>query len=280
MPKPSVTLIAVSYFGAVDADHLVDSLLLQTFGDWELVLADNSVDDVEHRKLLSLSERDSRIRVLSPGSNLGYFGAAQFALEAEAPLGHVVVMNTDLVFGGPGVLGDLYREAEGSEDIGVLAPAIISSRTSRDQNPHMPEIPALRTAAKRRWATATPLLAQVTLWVSDVRNRRRPSPTVTDVEPRDIYAAHGSFMYFTRRYFASLGDFRHPLFLFGEEVYVAEHVRQHGLRILYLPRVELRHVEHGTMGIRRPRSLLKMSGLATKYALEAAKRAHGARLSA
>jgi GT2 family glycosyltransferase len=193
MPKSSVTLIAVSYFGAADADHLVDSLLLQTFRDWSLVLVDNSVDDVEHQRLLSLSERDSRIRVLSPESNLGYFGAAQFALEAEAPQGDVVVMNTDLAFGGPGVLGDLYREADGSEDIGVIAPAIISGRTSRDQNPHMARIPAVRTAAKRRWATATPLLTQVTLWVSDVRNRRRPSPIVTDVEPRDIYAAHGSF---------------------------------------------------------------------------------------
>jgi GT2 family glycosyltransferase len=280
MPERSVTLIAVSYFGAADADHLVDSLLLQTFGDWDLVLVDNSVDDVEHRKLLSLSERDSRIRVLSPESNLGYFGAAQFALDAEAPLGHVVVMNTDLVFGGPGVLGDLHREADGSEDIGVLAPAIISGRTSRDQNPHMAEIPAVRTAAKRRWATATPLLTQLTLWVSDVRNRRRPLRSVIDVEPRDIYAAHGSFIYFTHAYFESSGDFRHPLFLFGEEVYVAEHVRQHGLRIRYLPRIEVRHVEHGTMGIRRPRALLRMSGLATKYALEAAKRAHGARLSA
>jgi GT2 family glycosyltransferase len=282
MSESAIDIIAVSYFGADDAEHLVESLLKQTFLDWHLMIVDNSLDDLEESKLHALAKNDARIRILSPRANLGYFGAAQFALATSTPLGDVVVMNTDIVFGGPDVLGDLRREADGAQDVGVLAPAIISGRTGRDQNPHLTEKPTVRAAARRRWATATPLSAQLSIWASDLRRRGRGghSEPATDFASKAIYAAHGSFLYFTRSYFASSGDFRHPLFLFGEEIYVAEHAHRHDLRVLYVPRIIMKHVEHGTMGIKRSRALLKMSGLATKYALESAKRASGTRPSA
>lgn len=273
MSDPSISIIAVSYFGAADARLLVDSLLPQDFDDWQLVIVDNSVDPTERELLQELASDDARIRILFSVKNLGYFGAAHHAFDVVSPLGDVVVMNTDVVFGGPTVLGQLRRESLSRDDLGVLAPAIISERSGRDQNPHLVAMPSVRVAAMRRWATATPLLTQLSLLLSDVRRRKRPLPGTQPGEVSLIYAAHGSFMYLTEKYFASSGDLRHPLFLFGEEIYVAEHARRAGLETWHLPMVTMNHVEHGTMGIRRSRAVLQMSGKATRYALHTAKAA-------
>lgn len=271
MSSPAISIIAVSYFGSADAGLLVDSVLTQDFDSWRLFIVDNSGSDDEQQSLLLISSRDRRIEIVSPGSNLGYFGAAQYAFDRMKGTEDVVVMNTDIVFGSPTVLRQLRDESISRQSVGVLAPAIVSDRTNSDQNPHLVSPPSVRAAARRRWATATPLLAQIALFVSSARKRRKPSSRTTPDEPRTIYAAHGSFMYLTRRFFETSGNFRHPLFLFGEEVYIAEHARKVGLKTVHIPAITMRHVEHGTMGIRRSRSLLRMSGEATRFALQAAK---------
>jgi len=279
LSSPAISIIAVSYFGSSDAEFLVDSVLTQDFDGWRLFIVDNSGSDDEQQRLLRMSSRDPRIEIVSPGMNLGYFGAAQFALDLMEATEDVVVMNTDIVFGNSRVLGQLRKESIGRQGLGVLAPAIISNRTNSDQNPHLASVPSVRAATKRRWATSTPLLAQIALVVSDLKRRRKTKARREPSEPTSIYAAHGAFIYLTRRYFDSAGDLHHPLFLFGEEIYVAEHARQVGLETVHFPNIEMKHVEHGTMGMRRSRAILRMSGEATKYALRAARAARQERLT-
>jgi GT2 family glycosyltransferase len=60
----------------------------------------------------------------------------------------------------------------------------------------------------------------------------------------DIYAGHGSFILLTRAYFEKCGMIDYPVFLFGEELYLAEECRKHSLRVIYRPEICIYDSEH------------------------------------
>jgi GT2 family glycosyltransferase len=74
--------------------------------------------------------------------------------------------------------------------------------------------------------------------------------------PRTIYAPHCSFVIFNRKYFETGGTLKHGAFLFGEEIFVAETVRNLGFRIIYDPRFFVLHREHATTSILKGRKML------------------------
>ena len=61
-----------------------------------------------------------------------------------------------------------------------------------------------------------------------------------------MYCAHGSFMVFTQQYFAKGAQVAYPRFLFGEEGFVAEQLRMHGLEIEHVPNIRVFDKEHAS----------------------------------
>jgi GT2 family glycosyltransferase len=64
-----------------------------------------------------------------------------------------------------------------------------------------------------------------------------------------IYAPHGSIFIFRRAFFEHGGNIRFPYFLFGEEIYIAEQVKEKGGKILYAPELNIIHNEHTSTGL-------------------------------
>ena len=65
---------------------------------------------------------------------------------------------------------------------------------------------------------------------------------------RKIYAPHGSCIIFNKNYFERGGTLDHISFLFGEEIFVGETVRNLRLNVLYIPEIKVRHYEHSSIG--------------------------------
>src|SRR3989442_14004267 len=63
-----------------------------------------------------------------------------------------------------------------------------------------------------------------------------------------IYAPHGAFFIFSRRYFEAGGYLDGNLFLYGEEISVAEICRSLGLPVIYEPSLCVLHQEHQSTG--------------------------------
>ena len=60
---------------------MIDSLLAQTYGNWELCIANGSPDDEQMKQVLAeYTQRDSRIRVQELKENLGIAGNTNAAL--------------------------------------------------------------------------------------------------------------------------------------------------------------------------------------------------------
>ena len=55
----------------------------------------------------------------------------------------------------------------------------------------------------------------------------------------DIYAGHGSFIILSKEYFIKCGIINYPVFLFEEEIYLAEECRKHHLTVLYYPQLKV-----------------------------------------
>jgi GT2 family glycosyltransferase len=266
-------IIAVSYGGSQDIPAYVRSLQRQDESNWRLIVVNNSDDPFEARELREATSLDKRVTLLEPGENLGYFGAVRWALKrAKSHPRWLIISNTDVQLVSTdslSILEEIDRESEVPP--AVVAPSIVSRRTGLDQNPFLERRPGLASHRRRRIMLGIPTVAQVAMLGSAARARlsgmRRNRPS--EVARRNIYAPHGSFMAIHDSYFLRGGDLEYPLFLFGEENYVAEQSWRAGLHVLYVPEIVVEHVEHQQIGLLRARHLLRLSGRAAKYTYDA-----------
>jgi GT2 family glycosyltransferase len=268
-----ILIIAVSYGGSPNIPAYLASLQRQDVSDWHLIVVNNSGDPLEARELRRITHTDQRVTVLEPGGNLGYFGAIRWALkEAEWPAPWLIISNTDVEVLSTDAFSRLERiHQETSIPPAVVAPSITSRLTGRDQNPFQEQRPRLSELYRRRLMLASPTVAQLAILGSTARRRlsKFGRPGLTASGARKIYAPHGSFMVIHQSYFAGGGDLEYPLFLFGEESYVADQCWRAGLRVLYVPGIRVAHLEHQQTRVLRPRHLLRLSGAAAKYAYKA-----------
>ena len=76
---PRVSVVTTVYNGEPYGDRAIPSILAQTFTDFEWILVDDGSEDRTPEILRDLAQRDSRVRIFSPG-RLGITKAANFGV--------------------------------------------------------------------------------------------------------------------------------------------------------------------------------------------------------
>ncbi|WP_409966966.1 glycosyltransferase family 2 protein [Bengtsoniella intestinalis] len=79
-----MSVILATYNGASTIDMAIDSIVKQSFTDWELIVCDDGSTDGTYPKLLEWQEKDNRIRVVRNGQNLGIAAASNHCLRYVA----------------------------------------------------------------------------------------------------------------------------------------------------------------------------------------------------
>jgi GT2 family glycosyltransferase len=243
------------------------------FSDCRLVIVDNNSGDGSAERIWQAIDEFSNVEIMISSSNLGYFGAAKWALD-ECLAQHgapdwVIVCNNDIVFDSPSLLSGL--RAYDPQSVGVLAPAVISSLTGFDSNPMIQHRPGRIRKLRYRFLVSTYYLAWLTQTFAPLvrkgrRRLRAGRPNGPDFGAR-IYAPHGSFIIFSRRFFEKGGFIDDGCFLYAEEISVAETCWRLGLPVIHDPQLRVSHNDSQTTGRRLTRSgyLLQREGL--HYAL-------------
>ncbi len=187
--------------------------------------------------------------VLTPGKNLGYFGAAQFALEkfSSQKTQWTAVSNSDLEFASPDFFSEL-SEFKADAELGAVGPQVLSELSWRDQNPYMVKRPSAKKIKFLKYIFSTDLSSLIYQSLSAKKKSFRRGKKRSAPKAQKIYAPHGSFILFHQNYFVRGLDFKHPPFLFGEEITVAENLRAARLTAYYEPALKLRHQEHQATG--------------------------------
>jgi Glycosyl transferase family 2 len=78
---PKVSVLVPTYEYAHFLPRALDSVLAQTFGDWELVVSDNASTDATPAVVAGYAEREPRLRAYRNDRNLGLFGNFARCLE-------------------------------------------------------------------------------------------------------------------------------------------------------------------------------------------------------
>lgn len=247
-----VLLICVNYRKPAETKRFVESARQQSLdGSLRVVIVDNGPLP-EQNGTFDVKD-DSRVKTMTPGKNLGYFGGAAYALREHLkthPLPDwVIVSNPDVEFRDDDALRRVCDVRRGEEPA-VIAPSIRTIDTFVDQNPYMRVRPSRFRMRLNSWLFSSypvDVVYQGLSWIKhralDGMTKQRPAG---ETSPAKIYAPHGSFIALHRSYFERGGTLDYGAFLFGEEIFVAETARKLGLTVMFEPSIVLEHTERST----------------------------------
>jgi len=256
--RPKLLVICVNYNSDSDAVALANDFLQQSASKViQVIVADNTARGTTNPEMVLPGHHNGQVSVFSSGSNLGYFGAAAAAFAAyreKHPVPDwVAVSNADLSIPYRTFVSRLLEDDPSS--CGIVAPSIRSSVTGRDQNPYMRDRPSSSRMHFYKAVFSSKLMSRFYLLLSNLKQSLRLSASVSGPgpvssspksTPTEIYAPHGSFVLFGRRYFEAGGTLNHGTFLYGEEIFVAETARKLQLPVHYNRDLALVHREHTT----------------------------------
>ena len=196
-------------------------------------------------------------QVASP-ENLGYFGAANFALNTFPDLysfDYVAISNTDVCFQLVDVLSRLQDAKHGAAEVGAIAPRLIRANGTEVPQLHYAKRPKPSKYSKLARITSTYYLGAAHRIAADAKRAVLRSHNRVDLGPL-LFAPHGAFMILTQKYLANTEGFKHPTFLFNEEIFVGVQCERADLACIYDPNIVYSHRNHGSMGSVPSRTLI------------------------
>ena len=277
----SVLLIGVNYRTDDHAIGFAKSLAQYPSSDISVVLVDNSEKSDFTFFLDRIAEVNPEVRCIAAPKNLGYFGGANyglnFYLENRSIPDWIIVCNVDIEFCDPNFFEHLH-ELKNVPNLGVIAPCIWSIRWQKDLNPKMVQRPAKKKMQFYKLIFdhyyVQNFYELLSFFKSGIRAwKARIFTSSTSEQPKPqadapIYAPHGSCMIFHRRYLESGANLAYSVFLFGEEIFVAEACKDAGLMVMHCPVLSVLDKEHASTGIIRSRRVAGYMKDATNYLLE------------
>lgn len=227
-----------------------------------VIVIDNTEKDKE---TIFVDYSNINVRVLQTAENCGYLGAVKKGMDVFSPENYdfFIISNVDLVV-APNAFCKLLA-VNITDKVGWIAPQIFSTLENRDRNPARigrytsKHLKVLLFLYNNPWINR---LYELTIY--KIKNCN----TIKYEEGTEIYSGHGSFMIFTKDFFCRNGIPDYPIFLYGEEIFIAELCRRAGLKTVYVPSVKVIDSEHCSTSRMSKTSNCKWNANAIKFLLK------------
>lgn len=121
--SPIVSIIILNYNGKEFLKDCLDSVLVQTFRDFEVIFVDNNSSD-DSMDFVKKNYTDSRLKVLSTERNLGFAGGNNFGLK-NSNGEYIVLLNNDTEV-SENWLQSLYDTINNNEKAGAVQSLVIT----------------------------------------------------------------------------------------------------------------------------------------------------------
>ena len=224
--------------------------------DIVVIVADNSVPATP----VDYNPRHFSLRILPTCENKGYFGAVRHAMQTISPAAYdySIVSNVDVLL-SEGFFLQLSSFPSDGAEVGWIAPEIYSQTLGFDFNPQAVCAYSLKKLKLLRLMFKYPWLLRAKQRLLHVHRHFNDAPA------GPIYAGHGSFMILTRLFFSRCGIIDYPIFLYGEEIYLAETCRQQNLLVVYEPKIKVGDIGRVSTGNIPSRQYCKYNYQAIDY---------------
>ena len=247
---------------------------LERFDSCHLLVVDNDSDDDSVDRIRRAIHEFGNVELLESSQNRGYFGGANWALrhylQSHGAPEWVIVCNNDIEFDDSRFLLRLFHKDPMAA--GVIAPSIVSGLTGHDANPSIRKRPSQFKMMRYRLWLSNYYAMWLKQWLSPYIRRARykfskRAPRAGEGLSSRIYAPHGAFLIFSRKFFEAGGFIDDGFFLYAEEFSVAEMCRQLGLSVIHDPELRVWHAEGQSTGRMLNRSMYRHQKSGSAYAL-------------
>lgn len=254
-------LVAVNY-NSYDAlkdylNSIHDSLsLCENDIKLRVVVADNSTT----RKEIDCGQWNTFELSVVQLDNLGYLGGGSYVVNNETHIttyDYVAISNVDIKL-DPSFFSTL-QAIKVDEDVAWVAPSIFSLQEERGKRTE--NRPSKMRFKLLCYIFKYPLLYR--LYYKTLYKRRRS--TSSNEEKRDIYAGHGAFILLTKNFFIHYPKIEYPVFLFCEENFFAELIKEASMKVCYEPTLKIWDSEHISIGKINVKRQCKYNYQAHKY---------------
>jgi GT2 family glycosyltransferase len=285
-----IVLIIINYKKSELTKRLMKTLSqLHDLNSVHVIIVDNDSTPSSQADLVGCQQLNVSAEILFEKSNWGYFGGARKALaqifahiQSQAMPSTpewVIISNSDIEFHQPNFFTRLLEfsnlsKTVSSPEVGIIGPRIESGLSATSQNPYLMTRPSATRMHFYKWCfryQVTCFFYQLAgLFKSLLKKVTRHGTVASQSpdKPTSIYAAHGSFLIFSRAYFEAGANFDHEPFLFNEEITVAENCRLKNLKVQYEPSLCIKHEEHATMGLIPNPKTIKFLSEASAFAAD------------
>ncbi|MDE6113922.1 MAG: glycosyltransferase family 2 protein [Muribaculum sp.] len=201
-----------------------------------ICIADNSCDKQE----IDIEKFSSINICVEQFPNLGYFGAALEIYNKQiksSDFDYVIISNVDIKLDID--FFDKLALVNSNPQIGWIVPQIWSNEEQRDRNPK------IITRYSRRHLDIIKLMWQFpTLHKLYRQTLYKRKKHYIPIPSKNIYAGHGSLIILTNNFTNIYPHLEYPVFLFGEELFLAELCHRVGLIVEYHPEIKVSDEEH------------------------------------
>lgn len=225
----------------------------------DIYIADNS----SHKQLLDLSQFGLNIRLIAL-NNLGYLGGAFYVLNNLIDINnydYIIISNVDLLLSK-----DFFTSLQShvfDKNIAWIAPSILSRYENRDRNPNIIARYSKFKLRLLRCMYRYPIIHKIYVLTFYKRKKMRKNYSYMN-----IYAGHGSFMVFTKSFMKYYYPMSYPVFLFGEEIFFAELIRNLKMKVVYAPFLKVISDDHVSVSKMPTSFYYKCNKDALSYLLE------------
>lgn len=206
----------------------------------ELDLIVSIADNSKVKENICLDGISYKVNIV-PLDNAGYFGGASFIINNRRDIpefDYVIISNVDLKL-DINFFNNLPDELESS--VAWISPSILSSYEKRDKGRGLAERPTKRKLKQLKFMYRHPWLHFL---IEHTYYRRKTLANQSDLTISEIYSGHGSLIILTKAFFSVYRKINYPVFLYGEELFLGELIRQKGLKVLYNPNIIIYDSEH------------------------------------
>ena len=196
--------------------------------------------------------------------NLGYLGGASAVINNLPDVenyDYVAISNVDLQLSEN--FFQVLKEKKTDDETAWIAPQIYSHDEDRDRNPKVMSRYSKRKLKMLYYMYKYPALFY--LYTATAYKRKKLAPKYDEM---DIYAGHGSFMLLTRNFFKEYKRIEYPIFLFGEELFLAELIKNKGMKVRYMPSLRVEDMEHVSTSRMKKKFYFKCNTESIKYILD------------